>query len=239
MRIMIIEDDESTAYLIESALKQFGHNADAYGHGGLAIGAIVRGNYELLICDLMLPDLHGVDAIGMVRSQFPYLPIIAISAMDPDEWRPKSLNAGANCFIGKPLHLADLYEEVRIVEQSQVHLKVGVIDGDSDHRHRVGSELESMGCTVSRLDDDSGAIEAWDTDELTIVLVDATVLGAHDVIMWAKAQGTPAVAFNVEKSIYSDSDLMRVGAAFCMSKPVDIESFITQARFFVSPEDLD
>src|SRR3989442_4698183 len=102
MRILIVEDDHGAAVMMEDALNRAGHQATSYGHGGLPLGAIVRGKFELLISDLMLPNYNGVDLIKMIPKQFPYLPVLVVSGLAPVECGVLCRKAGPNCFFEEP-----------------------------------------------------------------------------------------------------------------------------------------
>jgi DNA-binding response OmpR family regulator len=236
MRILLVEDDQGTAKMMEDALNRAGHQATSYGHGALALGAIVRGNFELLISDLMLPNTNGVDLIKMVRGQFPYLPVIVVSALDPVEWEVLCRKAGATCFLHKPVRVERLLKEVQLVQDSQVKLDFGLIDGDLDHAKRLERELQSMGCTVRAWHHFADASESDDrTAGLHVLLIDSALPDALDAIAWAKARNLAVVAFQGDGAPLDQDKLMRTGASFCMAKPVDAVALVTQTRFFVSP----
>jgi DNA-binding response OmpR family regulator len=236
MRILIVEDDPAAAQMMEDALTRAGHQPVSYGHGGLALGAIVRGNFELLISDLMLPNTNGVEVIKMIRGQFPYLPVIVVSALDPIEWEVLCRKAGATCFLQKPLRMERLMREVKLVEQSQVKLDVGIIDGDKVHSGSLARQLGSMGCTVREWTAFSNMLASEEVaSKLSVLLVDSTLDAAPSAIKWANGKSMAVVAFQADSPEFDQDKLMRLGASFCLAKPVDAVSLVTQARFFVAP----
>ncbi len=234
VRILVVEDDPATAAVIVDALNAKGHQATAYHHGGMALGAIVRGKFELLVCDIILPNIDGVATIRMIRGQFPYLPVIVVSGAERAEWEPRCREVGATAFLEKPLRIHDLLSEVKLVETSQVNLHVGILDSDTAHRQRLAETLSARGCTVKVLPD-TGSLLAGGGG-LTVLLVDAALGQADSAIAWARQNGVAAIAFGAEPPPLDQDKLLRLGASFCMSKPVDAEALVTQARFFVSPE---
>ena len=236
MRILIVEDDPQVALFIEEALNAAGHQVTSFGHGGLALGAIIRGNFELLICDLMLPNMNGVDTIRMIRSQLPYMPVIVVSGAEGKEWEQKSYDAGATCYLQKPIRLSRLRQEVKLVEDSQVTLSVAMIDEDSKHGEQTGKQLRSAGCQVAVAPTLGGILEEHRNDpDISVLLVDSASDDAQDALAWANSRDIAAVAFGPSAPGFDQDQLMRWGASFCMIKPIDPVSLITQARFFVSP----
>jgi two-component system, OmpR family, response regulator len=234
MRILILEDDPNLASALADAMRQAGHEPTSFGHAGLALGAIARGRFELLVCDVMLPNVGGVQAMRMARSQFPYLPIIAMSGNDDPNTQQECLDAGASRFFQKPLSFAELLDELRLVKDSQVDLEVGVVDSDRAHLERVTHELTSLGCQTHRFDTFAAVVEsAPKLASLSVLLVDASLPDAVDAMAWGAERKLAAVAFGDETM--KEDVLMRGGASFCMQKPIDSQSLVTQARFFVSP----
>ncbi|MCK5689220.1 response regulator [Myxococcota bacterium] len=237
MRIMIIEDDPDVGTMLQIALSKAGHQASIFGHAGLAIGAIVRGNFELLITDLMLPNVSGVDAIKMIHGEYPYLPIIVISGMPRDEWEKKSLEAGASVFMQKPVSVRGLLDEVKMVQDSRVDLTVALIDSQDEHRALLQKGLMGLGCKVHEWKSIAAMMDSdVDLDEVSVILVDASHGRVRDTIAWARGRDElPIVVFDDYGPQFDQDQLMRWGAAFCLTKPVDAVAFVTQTRFFVSP----
>jgi CheY-like chemotaxis protein len=144
--------------------------------------------------------------------------------------------AGATCFLEKPIRLERLLEEVELVEKSQVDLTIGIIDPDRDHREQTDRALSSLGCEVHAWESIVGMLAAEGAaSTLSVLLVDGALSEAEDAIRWANGHGTAAVAFEDEMLDPDQDRLMRSGASFCLSKPIDAEALVTQARFFVAP----
>jgi len=236
MRILILEDDPDVASFLEEALTKSGHEPTSFGHAGLALGAIARGKFELLICDIMLPNVNGLQAMRMARSQFPYLPIIAISAMEEDAYRDKSFEAGASCFMQKPIRVERLLNELRLVESSQAHLTVGILDSDTRHHERVAHDLASMGCDVHILDSFAAVRDdAARGDSLKVLLIEHGNTDLEEALAWTRGRDMAGVVFADDGAGLDEDKLMRAGASFCLPKPIDTEALVIQARFFVSP----
>ncbi len=236
MRILILEDDPAISGLLEDVLKKHGHEPSSFGHAGLALGAIARGRFELMLCDIMLPNLGGFEAMRMARSQFPFLPMIAISADGREEVEQRALEVGASFFMSKPLNVERLLEEVRLVEASQVDLTVAIVDADGAHAERTAQDLTSLGCEVHRFESFEPLRDAAPPAGLSVLLVDAAQALAPEAMAWGAERKLAAIAFGAGGQGAPDEDtLLRRGASFCMPKPVDTQALVTQARFFVSP----
>ncbi len=234
---MIVDDDPTVAGMIEDSLNSHGHEASSFGHGGLALGAIVRGKFELLICDLNLPNISGLQTIRLARGQFPYLPVIAISGKEPGDVDQECYEAGASCYLQKPIDLPRLNSEIQLVEDSQVQLAVGIVDKDDDHAHTLDRNLSTMGCTVIRWHTINDMMEDTLGQGISVLLVDSAQEEVEAAMKWGSERDMATVAFGKEGDAdFNEDSLMRWGASFCLVKPIDEEALITQARFFVSPD---
>lgn len=221
--------------MLEEVLSAQGHQPTSYAHAGLALGAIARGQFELLLCDVMLPNVNGLDAMRMARSQFPYLPIIAISALEEDKYREQALEAGASCYLQKPLRMDRLLQEVELVQRSQVDLTVAVIDPDTRHKESVTQDLTALGCVVHAFNDLHTFRSSPVAQQARVLLVDSSSEDLESGLRWAAQHDLAAVPFWNEGDRVNEDHLMRSGASFCATKPIDTLALVTQARFFVSP----
>lgn len=235
MRIMIVDDDPEVVELLTDAMRRGGHQPTSFSSGGLALGAIVRGKFEVVLLDLKLPNLGGTELIAIIRDQFPFLPVIVISGLDPEVWQPKAMKAGASTFLSKPIRLEEVLEEVAWVERAQHRLHIGVIDDDPNLDSAVSRDLHRLGCRVTCWPTVFDMLRASESDkeQLSTLLVAVEVAGFDDAMIWAGSRNIATVAVR-DDSPANDEALLRAGAAFCLSRPVDAEALVVQARFFIA-----
>jgi DNA-binding response OmpR family regulator len=226
MRVFVVDDDESYCSMMVRILRADGHEVVAAHRGADALMRALAEEFDVLICDLMLPDLHGTEVIRALKAQSPDLPVMVASALAPEEWRERCLDAGATGYLQKPISLKLLRDELAMVAQSRPDLKVWVIDPDDMHRNRLRRELTAQGCQVTVFPDATGvAGPAWPH----LLLIEAGVDGALRII--ADAQGAAAMTFGNDVAPAREEALLRAGAALCMAKPVDVDQLMIQARF--------
>jgi two-component system cell cycle response regulator CtrA len=122
MRVLLIEDDNSTARSIELALASEGIVCDTteLGQEGLEIGKIY--DYDLIILDLMLPDVEGYEVLLRLRSAKVKIPILILSGLSSAEQKIKGLGFGADDYMTKPFNRGELIARVQaIVRRSKGH----------------------------------------------------------------------------------------------------------------------
>ena len=122
MRVLLVEDDTSTAKSIELMLKSEGYIIDAtdLGEDGLDLGKIY--DYDIIILDLLLPDMHGYDVLKSFRDSKIETPILILSGLTELDSKIKGLGYGADDYLTKPFDKRELIARIQaIVRRSQGH----------------------------------------------------------------------------------------------------------------------
>lgn len=113
MRILVAEDDEVLADALCRSLRQAGYAVDQVSTGPEADSAVQLHDYDLLILDLGLPGLSGIEVLKRLRSRNARLPVMILTAADSVEQRVRGLDLGADDFMAKPFALSELEARVR------------------------------------------------------------------------------------------------------------------------------
>src|SRR6202166_2723026 len=122
MRVLLIEDDSATAQSIELMLKSEGFNVYTtdLGEEGVDLGKIY--DYDLILLDLNLPDMSGMDVLRTLRMGRIGTPIMILSGSQEIESKVRSLGGGADDYMTKPFHREELVARIHaIVRRSKGH----------------------------------------------------------------------------------------------------------------------
>jgi two-component system, OmpR family, response regulator RegX3 len=111
-RILLVEDESAIAEAVVYALRDAGFEVDAAGDGDTALEASRRGSYDLMILDLLLPGLPGLEVCRTVRAESD-LPILMLTAREGELDRVLGLETGADDYVTKPFSMAELASRVR------------------------------------------------------------------------------------------------------------------------------
>ena len=112
-RIMIVEDEKSIAGFIKAILNSNGYDAMVAQSGGEALTMISSHCPDLVILDLGLPDMDGMEIITKVRS-WTQLPIVVVSARGNEQDKVSALEIGADDYITKPFGTGELLARIRV-----------------------------------------------------------------------------------------------------------------------------
>jgi two-component system cell cycle response regulator CtrA len=122
MRVLLIEDDSSTARSIELALAAEGIICDTaeLGEEGVNIGKLY--DYDIMVLDLMLPDVDGYEVLLRLRSAKVKTPILILSGLSSVDQKIKGLGFGADDYLTKPFNTGELIARIQaIVRRSKGH----------------------------------------------------------------------------------------------------------------------
>ena len=111
MKLLVIEDERLIARFLLKGLRARGYHVDHVETGTEALQRISEGGYDLVLLDLGLPDLDGLDVLSALRKIESRLPVIVLTARAHD--REEGLRRGADEYLVKPVAFAHLLESVR------------------------------------------------------------------------------------------------------------------------------
>jgi CheY-like chemotaxis protein len=121
LRILVAEDNEFNAQLMEQQLVRRGHMVRLAEDGKRALSLAVQGGFDVLLLDLHMPELDGLQVIHAIREREAiaggHLPVIALTARSRAEDRERCLAAGMDDFLTKPVRMPDLLTAIEKVTQ--------------------------------------------------------------------------------------------------------------------------
>lgn len=152
MRLLLIEDDLSVAESVELILKSVGHVVDVVGLGeeGIELGA--QAVYDLIVLEIMLPDMDGYEVLRRLRAAGVETPVLVLTGLSDVEHRVKSLASGADDHMTKPFDRRELVVRVQAVLRrarggSRPIIRTGRLAIDLDRRSALvdGREMNLTG----------------------------------------------------------------------------------------------
>jgi len=145
MRLLLVEDDEILSDGISKALRQAGYTVDQIMSGSDADMALESNIFDLLILDLGLPKLDGLEVLRRLRARKQSLPVLILTARDRLEDRVMGLDFGADDYLTKPFDLPELEARIRAMIRRQmtageVEVSYGALKLDTVGRRVTGND---------------------------------------------------------------------------------------------------
>lgn len=143
MRLLLVEDHAELALWVSKTLRQSGFVVDVIERGDLAATALLTQSYDLVILDLSLPGMDGLEILRRIRNheKTARLPVLLLTARGAPEDRVKGLNLGADDYLPKPFEVTELEARIKALlrRSSNVVPMVHVGQLDFDTTTRVAS----------------------------------------------------------------------------------------------------
>lgn len=149
--VLVVDDEPVLAEMVSMALRYEGWNITTAGDGLSAIAAARRQRPDVVVLDVMLPDMSGLDVLHKLRSENPGLPVLLLTAKDAVEDRIAGLTAGGDDYVTKPFSIEEVVLRLRALLRrtgvttvdSGAQLVVGdlVLDEDSHEVMRAGEPV--------------------------------------------------------------------------------------------------
>ena len=138
--VLAVDDDALNRGVIERIVARKGHKVTLASGGKEAIEKVKEGIFDLVLLDIMMPDVDGVEVLKVIRQQYSAsaLPVIMVSALDDREKVIELLELGANDYVTKPIDAKVL--QARIKTQLSVaiaHKKITALNEDAKRRNKL------------------------------------------------------------------------------------------------------
>lgn len=127
MRVLVVEDERDLNRLIKKRLKEEGLSVDACYNGEEALDYLASVDYDLLISDIMMPKMDGIELVKRLREMKKDIPFIFLSAKDAVEDRVGGLDAGADDYLIKPFAFEELLARIRVLLRKNANIKTNVL----------------------------------------------------------------------------------------------------------------
>lgn len=113
MRLLIIEDEETMQNILRRGFRKLNYNVDSAFDGDGALDLFFSNAYDLIVLDLNLPKMNGLQVLREIRVDNKTVPVIILSARSEVESKIAGLDEGANDYLEKPFHFGELEARVR------------------------------------------------------------------------------------------------------------------------------
>jgi two-component system, OmpR family, copper resistance phosphate regulon response regulator CusR len=113
MRILVVEDEPVAAAVLAKGLREHAYAVDIADDGHAALEQVGVNDYDLLILDVLLPGINGLELCGRLRTDGVTVPILMLTARGGPDQRVEGLDAGADDYLPKPYHFPELVARVR------------------------------------------------------------------------------------------------------------------------------
>ena len=180
-RILVVDDDNSIRSLLEQELSEAGYLIEQATNGKEALDCIRNNRPDLIILDVMMPEMNGFDVAAILKNdpQTMDIPIIILSIVQD---KARGFRIGVDRYLTKPIDTAQLFTEVgNLLEQGKSKKKVMVVDEDAAAVRSLTEVLQTKGYQVVESDGKELAAEAIATKP-DIIILNSVYSGKQEIV---------------------------------------------------------
>jgi DNA-binding response OmpR family regulator len=148
MRILVVEDEPVAAAVLAKGLREHAYAVDVADDGNAALYQIGINDYDLMIVDVLLPGINGLELCGRLRAEGLTVPILMLTARGEPDQRVEGLDAGADDYLPKPYHFPELVARVRALLRRGPALASSVMELEDLKVDTRARRVERAGRTI-------------------------------------------------------------------------------------------
>lgn len=127
MKILVVEDDRTVGQYVRRGLEEHGYHADLVADGLEALRQVSGQHYDLVVLDLRLPGMTGLELLRTLRDRGQTVPILVLTAQDAVDFKVQALRAGADDYVTKPFSFEELLARVEALSRRPPQLRSPVL----------------------------------------------------------------------------------------------------------------
>ena len=118
-RVLVVDDEENITFLLDSALRHFGFEVKVTANGRDALREVEQFNPDVMLLDVMLPDLDGFEIVRRLRSDGQKVPVLFLTARDTIDDKVRGLTLGGDDYVTKPFSLEEVVARLQVILRRQ------------------------------------------------------------------------------------------------------------------------
>jgi two-component system, OmpR family, response regulator len=118
-RVLVVDDEENITFLLDSALRHFGFEVRVASNGRDALKAVPAFNPDVVLLDVMLPDLDGFEIMRRLRNDGEKVPVLFLTARDAVDDKVRGLTLGGDDYVTKPFSLEEVVARIQVILRRQ------------------------------------------------------------------------------------------------------------------------
>ena len=149
MKILVVEDDRTVGQYVKRGLEEQRYHADLVEDGMEGLRLASGGRYDLIVLDLRLPEMNGLEVLRTLRDRGNTTPVLVLTAQDAVDFKVQALRSGADDYVTKPFAFEELLARVEALGRRPKEiraplLRVGDLELDNETREvtRSGERIE-------------------------------------------------------------------------------------------------
>lgn len=235
--ILIVEDEELNRTLLERKLKEDGYNVTSCATGAAALALANREKFDLILLDIMLPDMNGVEILKSLKNNPDLLHtvVIMVTANDDRETVMQCIDIGAADYLAKPYSMLIVKSRIRHAlnigssskDEAMKSAKILLVDDQELNRDVLAHRLKKCGSEITCVSDGRSALQELESTLFDLILLDIMMpdISGIDVLKNIRKEGTnmetPVIMVTALDDMDTVNECMHAGADDYILKPLN------------------
>lgn len=227
-KVLIVDDEKNMRTTLASILGREGYDVSTAATGEEAVDLCVKGEYDIILMDVRMPGIDGVEAFRRIRRHREGVRVIMMSAYSVDELKEAALEEGAIAFLPKPL---DIEQAIKLVSEVK-DTTILVVEDDPATVELLDNTLTDQGYKVTATSSPHDALEMAEQIRFDLIFIDAKLpsMSGLDLYLAIKKINPTAVAIMItgmeEEFEAIAREAVRRTAYTFVKKPLDIDHIL-------------
>jgi len=239
MRVLLVDDEESLSFTLQANLELDGFEVDVASSGSGALTLLGQKHYDLMLSDIRMPGMNGVELFRAARRAQPDLPVVLMTAFALEGLVKQAINEGVFTVFPKPFDIGHLETVLNRALRRPIVL---IVDAALSDAESTAASLAGSGLRTKAVSDAPAAVDAVKRDAVDVCVVDLLLSKDGGAALLEKLRAAePSIMF-IAVSGHDVPALMQkvmqLGTVACMRKPLHVEDLvqtIAQARRLPAP----
>jgi DNA-binding response OmpR family regulator len=237
-RILIVDDDDDVVALLRDYFGEAGYHVDVALHGGDALTLVQHDPPDIVLLDIAMPGMDGVEVLQRIRAMHPTIPVIMLTARVDADCVRQTLAAGAFDYITKPFELASLHATVdtavrtankadeirRRMTVAADLLRVLVIEDEQDVASVLADFVRELGGQALAVPTAEQALQALQAESIGLMMLDLRLPGMSGLDFLRRPEvrdsGIPVIVMSGVASEPEAREALQLGGLEFLQKPV-------------------
>lgn len=234
--VLIVDDEKEVRDSLTAVYKSKGYTVTAKGDAMSALEFLKKQNVDVVVTDLYLPNLNGMELLKRIKKKYPRIKVIMMSAMGTESTFERAKKLGAEGFLQKPFALSSAVSilEEGVKREEEITESVLVVDDRSELRTSVAYLLKTKGYKTDAAASAEEALKKAGKKMYDVIVLDVNLPGkkGYEIIPEIKAlhPGTKILLMTGEAEDHELEEGLRLGAVTYMRKPFDLTAFLKTLR---------
>ena len=241
-RVLVVDDNEEFCRNVDDILQLKDYEVVTANDGFKALELMEQNNFAVVLMDVKMPVMDGVETYKKVKEMAPDVPVIMVTAFSVEELIRDALREGAYGFLRKPLDFDKLFE---LMEKAINGMLILVTDDDENLCANIEDTLTDKGYRVCTANDGETAIQrAWENN-FDVMLIDLKLpfLSGLETYLSIRNIRPNVVAIIITGYPVQMSDMvtkaLQKGAYDCLEKPIDMDKMLSLLEQIKEQKDMD